>query len=169
LVSSTNARRPPFAGGGEDFRRVALDADLAPFAPDPARAVDQERAALDAHDLAAVHVLLLPDPEQRCDRVIDVRAKLERKLHLVPELPVRLERVGRDAEDARARPREGGGEVAEIGAFQRAAGRVVARIEVDDETVPALAAQAKLAACGRYRELRRLFRRLRTRHRRAAS
>ncbi len=134
-----------------------------------ALAVDQEGAALDAHHLAAVHVLLLPDAEQRGDRVVLVRAQLERELQLVPEPGVRLQRVGRDAEDAGPRPAEGRGEIAEVAALERAAGRVVARVEVDDEILAALVAEPEHPARGRDRELRRLRRGLAARHRLSSS
>src|SRR4030095_6319810 len=88
LVSSTNARRAPFAGRffsiGSEFSRsfehlgrVPLDPDLAPLAAHRAPGVDQEGAALDAHHLASVHVLLPPDAELRGDRVVLVGAELE--------------------------------------------------------------------------------------------
>ena len=76
FVSSTNTRRAARSFGrlpcllqrcGVRVRapRRALPAhgpppDLAPFVPQTPRGVDQERAALDAHELASVHVLLLP-------------------------------------------------------------------------------------------------------------
>src|SRR5512141_137842 len=40
----------------EHFVRMPRDADLAPLARQPALAVDDERAALDAADLLAIHV-----------------------------------------------------------------------------------------------------------------
>src|SRR6187431_2959213 len=137
LVSSTNARRAPFAGRffsiGSEFSRsfehlgrMPLGAHLAPLAAHGSRGVDQEGAALDAHHLAAVHVLLPPDAELRGDRVVLVGAQLEGEPHLLLELPVRLERVGRDAEDTRARAPEFRREVAEVAALERAARRVVA-------------------------------------------
>src|SRR5688572_5776076 len=166
LVSRTNARRAPLAGRffidselpgrGQNFTGVPLDADLAPFAADRALRVDQEGAALDAHHLATVHVLLLPGTEQRGHRVILVRAELEREIHLVLEFSVRLERIRRDAEYPRAGAPEGGREVAEVAALESAARRVVARVEVDHEIHVALVAEPELAARGRDGELRRL-------------
>src|SRR5215510_7609502 len=105
LVSSTNARRAPLTGrffsigsgfsrGFEHLGRVPLDPHLAPLAAQRARGIDQEGAALDAHHLAAVHVLLLPDAELRGDRVVLVGPELEGELHLILELTVRLQRVG---------------------------------------------------------------------------
>jgi len=47
----------------QHFINMALDLYLAPFSSQFAAAVDQERAAFDAHDLAAVHVLFLDDIE----------------------------------------------------------------------------------------------------------
>src|SRR5262247_1927262 len=93
LVSSTNARRAPFAGrffsigsdfsrGFEHLGRVPLDPHLAPLAAQGARGVDQEGAPLDSHHPAAVHVLLPPDAETRGDRVVRVGAELEREPHL---------------------------------------------------------------------------------------
>src|SRR5688572_11141278 len=86
LVSSTNARCAPLSGRffsigselpcrGQHFRGVPLDANLAPFAADRAFRVDQERAALDPHRPAPVHVLQLPGAEQLCDRMVLVGAE----------------------------------------------------------------------------------------------
>src|SRR3972149_3332285 len=90
LGSSTNARRAPFAGRlfmipgsqraccRQDLPGVARYPDLAPFALQNSVGVDQEGAALDAHRLAAIHVLLFPDAEQAGDRMPLVGAQLER-------------------------------------------------------------------------------------------
>src|SRR5688572_14327005 len=145
FVSSTNARRAPLAVRDlimpaskrarrfEDLRRVAGDADPAPFIAHDAPGVDEESAAFDAHHFPAVHVLLLPDAELRRDRVVLVRAELERELHLFAEAAVRLEGVARDTEDRGAGAAEGRREIAEVRPLQRAAGRVVTGIEIDDQ------------------------------------
>src|SRR5688572_14930698 len=180
LVSSTNARRAPFAGRffdigsefprrGENFGGMSRHAHLAPLAAERATGIDEESASLYAHHLLSVHVLLLPHPKQHGDRMILVRTELERELHLVPEAAVGLERVRRDAEDPGARAPECACEVAEVAAFQRAAGRVVARVEVDDHVLAALATQAEFAVRGRNREFRCLRARLARCHRVSSS
>src|SRR5512145_2436558 len=62
--------------GREHFVRVAGDFHFAPLLPQHAAAVDQERAALDAHVLATVHALLLPHVEQLAHLLVLVRQQL---------------------------------------------------------------------------------------------
>jgi hypothetical protein len=112
-------------------------------------AVDEERAALDAHVLATVHALFLVDVEQSADLLLRVGQQLERKTILRPELLVRGERIGRDADDFRARLAELRIQVPESLAFLRAARGVVARVEVDHDVAAGQAGEPPGFAPGR--------------------
>src|SRR5258705_1382933 len=106
---------------------------LAPLLAQHARGVDEESAAFDAHELAAVQALLADDVEQLADAAPGIAQEVERKLHLGAELVMRLDAVGRDAEDERAGLAKGGREIAEVFTLARAARRVVARVEIENE------------------------------------
>src|SRR3546814_7749454 len=56
---------------------MAGDLDLAPGPRDAALRVDQEGAALDAHDLAPVHVLLVDHVEGAAQRLVGVADQVE--------------------------------------------------------------------------------------------
>src|SRR5688572_15115235 len=140
--------------GCEYFVRVARHFHLAPLLPQHSAAVDQERAALDTHVLAAVHALLLPDSEQLAHFLVLVGEQVEREFHLVLELLVRRDAVGRNAEHHCAGFLERAVQIAERLALQRAPGRVVLRIEVQDQVLaggirqlPGLAAGRRAAEC----------------------
>ena len=131
--------------------------DLAPLAAQYAFFIDQESAALDALELPAVHALLADHVEQAAGLALLVGEQLEGKLELLLELLVRRERVGRDADDLGSRLAELRIQVAEFHAFPRAAGGIVARVEVDDELATGLSGQLPVAAPGRgQREVRNL-------------
>src|SRR5471030_826296 len=107
----------------------------APLPGDAAFAVDHEGAALDAPDLPPVHVLHLHHGEDRADLLFRIRKELEGEGHLLLELLVGCDRVARDAEYRNAGVDELGVEIAELPALVGASGRVVARVEVEDEGV----------------------------------
>ena len=112
---------------------MALGLDLGPDRRDLALLVDQVRHAVRPHVLAAVHALLAPGAVSVHDRLVRVGEEREGQRELVGELAVRLLVVDRDAEDRdlaalQLRPR-----VAEGAGLLRAAGRVVLRIEVQDD------------------------------------
>src|SRR3546814_10456191 len=69
--------------------RVAGNLDLAPGPRDAALRVDQEGAALDAHDLAPVHVLLVDHVEGAAQRLVGVadQVEAERSEEHTSELP----------------------------------------------------------------------------------
>ena len=127
---------------------MARHLDPAPFARQNPLLVEDEGAALDAADFLPVHVLHLHDTELRADRLVGVRQQLEREPHLRLEALVRLQRVARDAVDVGARLLEVLEGVAEIGSLLRAAGRVVAGVEVQDQLAAALARESEGAAAG---------------------
>ena len=128
---------------------MARHLDPAPFARQHPLLVENEGAALDAADFLPVHVLQLHDTELLADRLVGVRQQLEREPHLRLEALVRLQRVARDAVDVDARLLELAPGVAEIAALLRAAGRVVAGVEVQDQLASALVCEAEGAAAGR--------------------
>src|SRR4051812_47613203 len=114
----------------EHFLRVAGDLHAAPFARDAALPVDHEGAALDAAHLLAVHVLHLHHAEDAAALLFGVGEQLEREVHLFPEPLVGRHGVARNPEDRHFRAEEFAMEVAELGALDGAARRVVARVEV---------------------------------------
>src|SRR5258705_10294438 len=100
---------------------------LAPLLAQHARGVDEESAAFDAHELAAVQALLADDVEQLADAALGIAQEFERKSHLGAKFIVRFKAVGRNAENERTGLAKGGREIAEVFALARAARRVVAR------------------------------------------
>ena len=128
---------------------MARHLDPAPFARQHPLAVDNEGAALDTADFLPVQVLHLHDAELPADRLVGVRQQLERELHLRLEALVRLQRVARDAVDVGAGLLELLEGVAEIRALLRAAGSVVAGVEVQDQLVAAPVGESEGAAAGR--------------------
>jgi len=136
---------------------VAGHLDAAPLAHELAVRADEERRALDPADLLSVHVLHLDDAELLAELLVGVADEREREAHLRGEALVRLDRVARDAGDDRSRLREPVVQVAELRALGRAAGRVVLRVEVEHDRVPAVVGQRKRAGGRLGREIRNLL------------
>src|SRR5262249_41363876 len=84
----------------EHGRRVALRAHAVERLHDRPVRPDHERAALDAHVLAAVHGLLDPDPVRLGNGVVRVRQQHEAEPVLVAEADVARDRVGAHADHA---------------------------------------------------------------------
>ena len=120
----------------------------APFAQQPSPLVDDEGAALDAADLSPVQELVLHHAEGPAGGLVGVGQELEWKLLLGLEALVRLERIARDAVDVEPGAPELVLEVAEIAALGGAAGRVVLRVEVEDQPVAALIFEPERTAAG---------------------
>ena len=120
----------------------------APFARHPSLLVDDEGGALDAADLSPVEELVLDDAEGAARLLVRVGQKLEWKLLLGLESFVRLHRVARDAVDVDAGAAELLVQVAKIATLRRAAGRVVLRVEVEDQALAALIREPERAAAG---------------------
>src|SRR5690606_2666949 len=137
-----------FGHCGEHFVGVPGYLYLAPFAPQDAPLVDEERAAFDAHVLAPVHALFLVHVDQLADAEILVREQVEREAHLRLELLVRRHAGRRHAENDRTGLLEGRIQVAKCNAFLGATGRVVARIEVQHELLAGRIAQLPALAAG---------------------
>src|SRR5579871_742682 len=166
VIGSRSPSQGP--GGGENLVGVSRDLDLAPLGAQHAAGVDQERAALNAHVLAAVHALFLVDLEQLADRAIGVGQQFERKPILRLELFVRGDAVRRDADDGHLCPAELGVQVPEGLALLRAAGRVVLRVEVQHQLRAGRVLEAPLAGGRRRLEIRDLLADCDFRHARCA-
>src|SRR3546814_2139884 len=69
---------------------MAGDLDLAPGPRDAALRVDQEGAALDAHDLAPVHVLLVDHVQGAAQRLVGVADRVEAEALLRDRKSTRL-------------------------------------------------------------------------------
>src|SRR5215467_5217631 len=119
---------------GEHLLCVSRDLDAAPFAPDHAIAVQDEGAALDAAHLLPVHVLHLHDVELLAHVLGLVGKQVEREAHFRLEALVRPGAVARDAVDGRPGLHEPGMQIAELAAFEGAAGRAVLGVEVQHHT-----------------------------------
>ena len=99
--------------------------------------VDDEGRALDALVRLAVALLLLPDAVGLGGLVVGIGEKRERELVLRLEPLVGGLGVGADAQDLDPLLAEAVVGVAELARLGRAAGGVVARIEVEDDRLPA--------------------------------
>src|SRR5450759_392711 len=119
------------------LRRVPFRAHLLEDRPDPSIRADDVGGASDAHILAAIERLLDPESVLLRHLVVEVRQKRERKVVLLPELLVALDRVGGNAEDDGLPALEAREEVAELARLLRAAGGVVLWIEVEDDGLAA--------------------------------
>ena len=104
---------------------------------DVAVSVDHEGRALDAHVRVAGVVLLDPDAVVLGRPVIGVGEQRERQVVLLLELDVRALVVRADAEHDCAARLELAPGIADPAGLSRAAGRVVLRIEVEDDRLAA--------------------------------
>src|SRR5690606_32146931 len=109
---------------------VAGDLDLAPLGSDAAVGIDQEGAALDAEELAAVQRFLPDDVEGLAQGLVGVGDQVEAETLLRAEVGVRLHRILRHAEDLGAGAAEPGQQGVELQAFGGAAGGGILRVEV---------------------------------------
>src|SRR3546814_267132 len=125
--------------------RVAGNPDLAPGLRDAALRVDQEGAALDAHDLAPVHVLLVDHVEGAAQRLVGVADQVEAEALLRAEVLVRPDRVARHAQHGRAELAELGQQRVEVDAFGGASGGGVLRVEVQHQPLAAAVAERVVA------------------------
>src|SRR5947209_17558336 len=155
---STNEDEAFWSPGGEHLVRVAFDLDLAPDLSDRSGLVDQERRPLDPEILSAVHVL--PFPHVVCGRHTSVIVAEQREVQvvLVLEFHMALRVVAAHAEDDRSLRRDASKVVAETARFLRATGRVVFRVEIEDDFLAAEVFQGDLLSAVRgQREVRRPF------------
>ena len=72
---------------------MAFDANFAPFIAQYALAVDQERAAHDPHDFAAIHVFFMDNVKLCAEFFLGIRQQVERKLLLGFEIFVGFQAV----------------------------------------------------------------------------
>src|SRR6476620_5713827 len=117
----------------QDLLHVLLGLDAPEHPGDVALGVDHDRRALDPHVFLPVVALLDPEAVLLGQLVVRIGEEREGKPVLLPELRVRLLGVRADAEHDRARPLELAPLVADAARLCRAAGRVVPRIEIEDD------------------------------------
>ena len=77
---------------------MAVDPDIAPDLRDPPVAADQHGGAQNAKKGFAIHGFFAPGPVGLQHFMLLVRNQGNSQFVLVPELLLRLERIGRDAE-----------------------------------------------------------------------
>src|SRR5208282_1186502 len=94
-AGAPSSTRSQGLGRRQYLLRVAVHLHAAPLAPEHARSVEQERAALDAEHLATVHVLLADHVELPADGLPSIREQIERQAHLLAKLLVRTDAVAR--------------------------------------------------------------------------
>src|SRR5438094_82500 len=105
----------------EDLLYMAWHFDAAPHLAHDAARIDDERAALDAAHLFAVHAFHLDDVEELARALFSVGEQLERKAHFRLEAFMRLQAVARNAIDVAPELLELGVKIAELLTFGRAA------------------------------------------------
>src|SRR2546422_7241670 len=155
---SPNEDESFWSQGGENLVRVAFDLDLAPNLRNRAGLVDQEGRPLDPEILSAVHVLPFPDVVRGGDASVIIAEQREIQVILVLELHVALRVVPAHAEDDRTLRCDASEVVPETARFLRATGRVVFRVEVEDDFLAVEVFQGDLATVVRgQREVRRPF------------
>src|SRR4029079_5309599 len=131
-------------------RRLDTAEDLLDHAVGP----DDDGRPLDAHVLLAGEALLHPEAVALRQLVAGIGQEREREAVLLPEPRVRLLAVGADPEHQGARFPEGVPGVADPTCLLRAAGRVVALVEVQDDLLPARVGEPhRVAFLGRQLEV----------------
>ena len=108
---------------------MAFGFDLAEDVGDLAVVADEERCALDAHDLLAVHVLLFDHAEGVADLLVGVGEQSEGEIVLLLELLLGFGFIGGDAENDEAGLLEFCVRVAEPARFNRSTGSVCFGVE----------------------------------------
>src|SRR5262249_1995461 len=112
---------------------VAGHLHLVPDATDDALAVDEEGGALHAHVFAAVHALLDPGPVSFGRLAVGVAGERERQRMLLLELVMAGDTVARYADDGGVDAAKVRHVIAEVASLLGAAGRIVLRIEVEND------------------------------------
>src|SRR4051794_20948688 len=119
--------------------------------------VNDEVAAGDAHELAAVALSLYPDAVRLGDLLVFVREQREGQAELVAEALVGLDAVRTHAQHNRVLGLDIAIDVAKAAGLGRAAGGVVLGVEVEDDALAAVVAQLDLLSLVRRRlEIRSL-------------
>ena len=111
--------------------------------------VDEERAAHDTHELAAVQAFFLDDIEFPAQNLVGIRQQVEFEPLLVLELFVRSDAVPGYAENDRVRASEFSVQSTEIPALGGTARCTVLRVEVDDHVLSTQVFETNLLAAGR--------------------
>src|SRR5690606_18481048 len=130
------------------FFHMAIHLHLAPLLAQHAVGVDEEGAALDAHDLSAVHVLLADDVEHAAHLAVLVGQEPEGKAFLLAELLVGFQAVARDAEDDGVAAAEAADAVAEGAALHGAAGGAVPGVKIEDDVAAPAVRETDVPAAG---------------------
>jgi hypothetical protein len=99
-----------------------------------------------SHHLVGVHVLLAIHPEQLADLAVLVAQQFEAEGKFLAELLVRGHGVARDPVDAHPGAPEGSQQALEVLPLERAPWRVIARVEIQHQRLPARRAQAECFA-----------------------
>src|SRR5580700_2074988 len=120
----------------QDLGGVPGGLDIAPLALDGAVRSDQERGTRDSHVLAP-HVLLLhPEPLRLDETPLRVADQRNAERAFVDESLMLLQRIRRHTVDGDTGRSERIVELRELLALERATGRVVLRVEVQDGAAP---------------------------------
>lgn len=117
----------------EHFVHVAVYFNLEPNAADRAFLVDQEGAADDAHRFLAVAFFLLPGAVRFADFVVFIGDQRKLQSEFFSERAVTFHAVGRDPHDGRTGRLQASQVLLERLRFPRSAGRVVSRVEIQDQ------------------------------------
>src|SRR5690606_5979070 len=136
-------------GGVEHFGSVAFDFHLAPDAGNSPFGIDQVGGAVHAHELAAVKLLFAPDAQRIGQPLLAIGGERNRKAVLGGEFGVLGRRILADPEDGSAGLLELGKQIRKVLALDRAAGRVVLRVEEQYLLAAAEVGRADGAALGR--------------------
>src|SRR5690606_18532909 len=130
----------------EHGRGMAGDLDLAPCGADDPVRVDQEGAAFDADELAAVQLLRLDHVEGAAQLLVGVADQVEVEALPVAEVAVRADRIPRYPEDRGAQLAELRQQGVEVPALGGAAGGGVLGIEVQHQPLPGVVGEGGGAA-----------------------
>ncbi len=128
---------PPALKGGEDLRGVAGGLHFFEDVLDTAVGADQERGALHAEVLAAIHTFLFPDAVGFGGGMVGVGNQGERQVVLGFEFRLRRGIVGRGADHDRAVFVEGFGVLTELDGFRRSAGGIGLGEEIQNDAAAA--------------------------------
>lgn len=114
---------------------MAGDRDFRPDLSDGALLVDQESGALDAHVFFAIHAFFGPDAVAFAHVGLFVGGEGEAEFELIAEPAMALDVVLRNTDDDRILVGEILDQITEILGFERAARRVVARVEIKHDVL----------------------------------
>lgn len=123
--------------------------DLSPFGDELSVFVDDKGAALDTKNFFAVHVFLFDDIEEATEFFIRIAQEIELKPATLDEFPVGLQAVSRNPVNPCLEFFELRQELVELLSFQRASGRIVFRVKVQNHFFPTSFLETESFARGR--------------------